>query len=362
MEYEHFALEQWYDKKDTVKDISESGMIHFNVLSSSDILNNIGWNELAYYGETVGKMELRELIASIYVCDKENILITNGASEAVFIVLESLLDTNDEIICVLPYYNSIHNILRKKNIHVLECRIETDNSNDFFDNLMNLISENTKVILLSSINNPTGIKITYDQYYKLADLASYRGVYIIFDDVFVELVDFESKYLFDYSNLDKIIHINSLSKSYGIPGLRLGWVITNTSDITKFSAIKSYISENVSLVSQVCAINVLMNREVFLCNNKKILETNLRLLKQWVATFEHFSLIEPSGGCCCLVKYSFPIDSFSLCEKIYNDTDILLAPGAAFGYEYCFRIGYGVDIDFFKNILNELAEYFQKWR
>ena len=90
MEYEYFALEQWYENKCTDKDISESGMNHPNIISSSDVLNNIGWNEFAHYDETLGKLELRKLLALIYKCNEEAILITNGASEAVFIVLESL--------------------------------------------------------------------------------------------------------------------------------------------------------------------------------------------------------------------------------------------------------------------------------
>lgn len=362
MEYKRFALEQWYDKKDTAKDISESGMIHFGIMSVEDILNSISWKEFAYYGEIAGEDEFRDLIALIYRCDKENVLVTNGASEAVFIALESLLDINDEIICVLPYYNSIHNILKNKHIRVVECGIEIDNLNVFFDNLMDLISENTKAILLSSINNPTGAKLTYEQYYKLVDIASYQGVYVILDDVFAELTDFGNEYLFDYSNLERVIHINSMSKSYAVPGLRIGWAISNANVIKQFANTKSYISENVSVILQRCGINILMNREKLLHQNRKILKTNLNILKRKIATFDDLSLVEPCGGCCCLIKYDFPIDSFSLCENIYDKTGILLAPGAAFGYEYCFRIGYGVDTEFFQNILNELMEYIQKWR
>ncbi len=313
------------------------------------------------YSQSNGTEELRSIIAAGYPgATVENILVTTGCSEANFVVTWAMLEPGDELILMLPNYMQIWGLARSHGATVrpLRLREETGWRLDL-DELRALISPRTKLIALCNPNNPTGAILDEATMQTICNLASKAGCWILADEVYqgAEL-DGRTTPSF-WGRYERVIITNGLSKAYGLPGIRTGWVVAPADWIARLWAYHDYLTIGPSTLNDFLARIALHpdRRPRILERTRRILQKNFPVLKAWIeAHGEMFSCISPRAGAIAFMKYNLPINSTELVEKILHEKSVLIVPGDHFGMDRYLRIGYGPEPDYLRAGLDLIHE------
>ena len=263
MKFEEFQLERnqstWENKVDY--NLTESG-VHPGTLKSlfnSDFIQKIENTEITY-GFTEGSPALRESIASIYPSAKiENIQAFNGSSEANMVAIMTLIEPGDEIVYMMPNYLQIYGFSRGLGADVKTFHLkESLGWKPDLEELTSIVSEKTKLICICNPNNPTGSILTKDMVHKIGEIAQKFDAWILSDEVYrgAELDGNECNSFWEIAYEKTIVNCG-LSKAYGLPGLRLGWSISNPDYINKCWANHDYTSISIGRLSDLIGSYVL---------------------------------------------------------------------------------------------------------
>lgn len=360
--YNKNLLDLWYENKLPLYDISSCGVESIN---NNYIIHDVNITTFKDYGNTQGYFPLINTLANIYDCSPDNILVTNGSTEAIYILIKLFSQKQKEIIYQRPYYNNLDYIISESG--GIAKHLYLNEANRFrFDikDMISLITDDTTTILLNFPNNPTGAVLHKNDYNDIYSIASKRNLHIIFDDV-------SSGLYFDnnFNYLKKSIHqrfkhfiiVNSISKSIGLPGVRIGWIVADQNIISKCKIIKEHISISTAPILQSLAQHILTNESKLVGNQMDILKVNLKELTDFVVKYsDYFLLIQPMGGACCFFRLNQEKNTLSFCEDLYNKKQVLLVPGMCFGYDNYIRIGLGSDPQIFKASIKLLEEFVQE--
>lgn len=310
------------------------------------------WNTLRLgYTETFGAPELREAIAATYDDVKPaDILTFAGAEEGIFAAMHCLLTADDHAIVITPNYQSAETIPAS----ICDVTgVPLDEANDWhLDlNLMRAaLRSNTKVISINYPHNPTGKVLAVEQLDELIELARQNGIYIFSDEVY-RLI--ERDHVEPMPQLadcyERGLSLNVMSKSYGLPGLRIGWIATQDRDLLKrMERTKHYLSICNSAPSEVLALMALNARDQILERNRALVGTNLDALNAFFAEYEHlFEWCVPDGGCIGYPRYLGNDGVEEFCKNLVEQSGALLLPASVYRSalgptpEDRFRIGYG---------------------
>ncbi len=333
------APEQFgYDK---IKcNLAESSVYDFNF---SDIDFDLKDLKLAYC-DHLGKQELREsLISNCNNLIANQVLITNGAAGGLFIVSTSLLDKQDHLIVVSPNYaNNIETPeLIGCKITKIPLKVEQNFKLDI-NSIECAIKSNTKLISLTTPHNPTGGVLSKEEITQLIQLANKHNVYLLFDETYKGLTEGDDlPFLADLS--DKIITVSSLSKAYGLPGIRIGWLMSQDETLNeKFLAAKEQIHLTNSILDEEVAYQFLRQKEYFLDKIKKHVLDNFQLVEDWINENKYISWVKPSGGVVCFPWLSKEVDISKFYNILNNDLGTWVGPGHWFNMDdRFFRLGYG---------------------
>ena len=310
------------------------------------------WNNLNLgYTETYGSQELREAIAQTYdSLQSKNILTFAGAEEGIYVSMKSILKEQDHAIVITPNYQSSETIPES----ICDITgVSLDSKNNWHLNLNHIeksIKSNTKLIAINFPNNPTGKLISSSKLHDLINVAKKREIYIFSDEIYRLMERDESKRLPQISDIyEKGISLNAMSKGYGMPGLRIGWIASKNEDLLKkMERIKHYLSICNSAPSEILALIALHQKEEILSRNRSILEKNLKLLNVFFAKYkETFEWNEPDGGCIGYPKYLGKDGIGNFCKKLIKEEGVLLLPSSVYKTDFGastnnhFRIGYG---------------------
>ena len=309
------------------------------------------------YNPTSGSEELKELIASLYKNDTkaENILITTGAIEAEFLVNNALISQDDNIIVQFPAYQALYSTAQSRGAKVNYWTMDfKDKFEPNIDRLKKMINKKTKLIAINIPHNPTGTVINKNQLKTILKWAEEQDFYVLCDEVYHEL-ELNKNIVPPYGrNLSKkAISIGSMSKVYGLSGLRIGWIAGPKELIQNCFKWRSYTSISNSPLSDFLTIFALQYQEKILKRNINIAKRNLAALLKWFQQHHHyFEYIIPKAGLLCFPKLkNIPISSEELCKDIFKDEKLLLVPGEAFEMPGHLRIGFGGDSDNFDTCL-----------
>lgn len=309
------------------------------------------------YTETWGLPALRQTIANTY--DKmaaENILTLAGAGEGIYAVSRCLLTSDDHAIVVTPNYQSAEtvplSICEVTGIPLLVPNGTAGNENwqVDIDAIKDAIKSNTKLISMNFPQNPTGLLLNADELEELVGLCRQHDIYLFSDEVYrgVEL-DLENQMPQIADVYEKGISLNVMSKAYGLPGLRIGWIACQDHDVLqKVERYKHFLSICNSAPSEALAIIALENKETILSRNRQLMLDNVIQLE---TLFNDFAgLIDwqrPQGGCVAFPCYTGPGDMTSFCANLLEQDGVLLLPGSIYQSELTetpqdrFRIGFG---------------------
>jgi aspartate/methionine/tyrosine aminotransferase len=298
------------------------------------------------YTESLGAPSLRETIAGIYQqVQARDVLVVAAAEEAIFIFYHSLVGPSDHVIVETPCYESALTVARSTGAQVSEWRRESENSwaHDVAA-LEDLIRPDTRAIYINTPHNPTGLLMSLPVLQKVLQLASRTGIYVFSDEVYRGLEHDPGTRLPAACELyERAVSLGSMSKSYGLPGLRLGWLACRTPEIIhKCNELKYYTTICSSAPSEFLTELALRHRQKLIERNRQLVLSNLPLLSAFIARHPKlFQWTPPNASPICFVRYVPEEDVFSMCESLAENFGVLLLPGKVYDEPRHIRFGYG---------------------
>ena len=308
---------------------------------------DINLNELLLcYGHHVGKPELRELIAKEYKgIAGDDVLLTASAASALFMIATSLLSEKDHLIVIRPNYAT--NIETPRAIGCGISFVDLLFENKFgvdVDKIKALINPNTKYISITCPHNPTGTMISESTLKEIMKIAEDANCYLLVDETYRDL-SLTNKLPLAASISDKVISVSSVSKAYGLPGIRIGWLITKNKQLQElFLAAKEQIFICNSVVDEEIAYRFLLKKDIYFDKIKKHIGKNYSILTSWMGNNKYMEWVEPSGGVVCFprIKNSVKIDLVKFYDVLNTKYKTFVGPGHWFEMDDRYmRIGYG---------------------
>jgi aspartate/methionine/tyrosine aminotransferase len=298
------------------------------------------------YTESSGTPSLRSAISRIYeTVAPEGILVHSGAEEAIFNFMQANLQAGDHVIVHWPCYQSLYEVAAGIGCEVTiwEAREENLWRLDL-DELKTLLRPDTRLVILNTPNNPTGTLMPGDDFAELNRLSQERGFWLFSDEVYRESEYDPAMRLPAACDINPLaVSLGVVSKTYGLPGLRIGWVATqNPQFLESMAAFKDYTTICNSAPSELLAEIALQHREELADRNLRILRHNLGLLDEFFTRRgDRFIWVRPGAGSIAFPRYlRGGIDEF--CHDLVTQKGVLLLPGTLFGDNgNHFRIGLG---------------------
>lgn len=304
------------------------------------------------YTESQGAPSLRAEIAKIYqTIEPRQVLVHTGAEEAIFLFMHAALVAGEHIIVHAPCYQSLTEVARSIGCEVTlwRARVENDWALDV-DELRGLIKTNTRVIVVNTPHNPTGYLMPRADFLRVNEIAREHNIILFSDEVYRESEYDAARRLPSACQVNEnAIALGVMSKTYGLPGLRIGWIATrNTQVYERMAALKDYTTICNSAPGEFLAELALRHRAQLAQRNLEIITRNLQLLDTFFAEqAETFSWVRPQAG-----PIAFPKmlrgDADEFCDALVKQQGVLLLPGRLFDadaqpmhLENHFRIGFG---------------------
>ncbi len=309
-------------------------------------LPGLSLNELGPFEETdlswgypEGSPELRSLIARTYGVAEDQVLVTQGASEANFLVGLSLLEWGAEVVVERPFYEPLWKVFHLLGVRPsdLHRKFEDDFAVDL-DRLRESLHGNVGLVVLTNLYNPGGTFIDEDVLAAMAEIAEERGFYILMDEIFREAA-FEKAPTSAATVSDRFIVTSSPSKFYGLGGLRIGWCLASRDILRKLEAAKNFTSVAASKLSDALAVRALRMRERIVERNRSLLDKNRKLVEEWVEEQSRIEWVPPVGHT-CFPRFQGSVDR--LVSIALDRHGTLIAPGRFFGDERHFRMCFGM--------------------
>ncbi len=303
------------------------------------------------YTETYGAPELRETIASLYAQrNADEILCFAGASEGIFAANSVILDKDSHAIVVTPNYQS-HESMPMAICSATGVPLDPDDSWSLdIDRVAAAVQENTKLITINFPHNPTGAILSSDRYQALIDLARKHGIYVLHDEIFNGLGPSGTQHLPHIADVyERGLSLNVMSKAYGLPGLRIGWIAcADTVVLSKMERLKHYLSICNSGPSEKLAKIALNNRDKLLTRNCSIIDQNL---PKWDAFFARYPQLfdwsHPDGSCMAFPQYKGADGVEQFCRSLVELSGVLFLPSIIYRSDLNatppdrFRLGFG---------------------
>ena len=345
--------------------LSESG-VHPILLSElladdPDYVNHLLATDLNY-PHVNGIPELRENIAALYDgAAPTNILVTVGAIEANYNIIRTLLSAGDEIVIMLPNYMQIWGIAKNHNLKLKTFQLREENNwAPDLEELNEVVTANTRLIAVCNPNNPTGYILTEMEMDRIIATAERVGAWILADEVYsgAERLTEKQSASF-YGRYDKVLAVGSMSKAYGLPGLRIGWVVSPANTIDDIWARHEYTTISAAMLSNKLAA-LALSREVrprIIKRTRNYIRKGYPVLQQWMDNHENtFSLIPPQAAAIAFVRYHLDINSTAFTERLRKEKSVLIVPGDHFGMDRFVRVSFGLPHDYLAPALNRIHD------
>lgn len=371
--FEPFVMERMMSKFENYVDfnLSESG-VHPLTLRELMALAGRGVDELGEvmisYPQANGTPELRQTIANLYKgAGVDNVLVTTGAAEANYLIIHTLLEPGDEMALMAPNYQQVWGVATNRGVKVSTFHLDANNGWALdVESLRRAITPRTKLIAICNPNNPTGRIMPAAEMDAVVAEAARVGAWLLADEVYggaeretdVQTPSFYGRY-------DKVIAVGSMSKAYGLPGLRTGWAVGPADTLDEMWARHEYITITTTMLSDKLTALALSPavRPKVLARTRKFIRDGYPVLTKWAA--EHgnmFSVFPSQAAAIAFVRYNLPVNSTELTERLRKEKSVLIVPGDNFGLDRHLRISFGLPHDYLRGglerihqLMNEIA-------
>ncbi|PUA32244.1 MAG: hypothetical protein B7O98_06135 [Zestosphaera tikiterensis] len=362
-----FCLERWQSLHETKAEVllSESGVHPLSISELEELgvdLKEISKLELSY-GWTKGSPKLREHISSLYsnVIDEENIIVTNGSAEANLLSVLSLVSNGDVVIVDMPNYMQVYGLLKWVGARIIPVWRKPPKWDLPLEEFLNFIKDRSpKAIFVTDPNNPTGNHADKKVLSELAEEAVKNNITLVFDEVYwgLELDDPKAS-IIEVAGPYNVVSVSGLSKVYGLPGLRIGWVAGPKDLIDKAWRVKDYTSIAPSIISDYIASRVLEPEAVKKLKGraKNIVSENINIARGILVDYK--DVLEPywpSAGAFLWARIPWSNDTLNVAQHLFKNHSILINPGECFELPGFVRIGIGQKPYYFKENFIKLME------
>lgn len=321
------------------------------------------WENLSLgYTESQGHpLLLNEIAKKVYNnMYRENIL-TVVPAEGIFIALNGILTRGDHVIVIYPAYQSLYEIPLSMGCEVTKWKVQPDKDkwNLDLEQLKDSITSKTRLIILNFPHNPTGYLPDQGFVEEIVKLARQHDIYIFSDEMYRFTEYNDNERLDSLADIyEKGISLSGLSKSFGLPGLRIGWLATGDINLLKvFKELKDYTTICNSAPSEILAIIALRSKEKIINRNLEIIQKNIKLVSHFFDKYRDiFKWLPPQAGSVAFPLYRGKGSVEEFCQRVVEEKNTMLLPGSVFDFPgNYFRIGLGRK-DFYKG-LKRLEEY-----
>jgi len=343
-----FAMERWQSTYENRVEInfSESGVDPLTLSELSELAETDVSNTPIGYGQSNGSDVLRANIADLYDDAAENgIVVCNGSAEANFLAIWELIGPGDEIAILVPTYMQTYGLAENLGARVVEIPLHEELGwQPDPAQIRALLTEQTRVIVVTNPGNPTGAILNDEARVAIIDAASHSGAWILADEVYTgaELSGIETPSFL--GTHERVIATGSLSKAYGLPGLRVGWAATDATTASRIWARSDYTTIGPGdLTDRLAALALdpavrpqLKNR------TRQIIRAGLHTLTDWMREQGGFHWTDPAAGAICFARYDADIPSDVLAERLRTEQSVLIVPGAHFNMGPYIRFALGL--------------------
>jgi aspartate/methionine/tyrosine aminotransferase len=368
MKLEQFAMERMQSTYENLVEfnLSESGV---RPLTARELIEDTAGldgllDQPLVYSQSNGTIELRQAIAALYPgAGIDHIEVTNGGSEANFIATLRLVDAGDEVVMLVPNYMQTWGLARAFGGVIREWQLIEDHTAGKWradlDALDGLVNPRTKVIIICNPNNPTGARLTASDLDGIARIAERHGAWVLSDEIYrgAELDGVETASM--WGRYDRAIITSGLSKAYGLPGLRIGWVAAPAAITASLWSYHDYTTIAPGALSDRLARVALTpaRRSRLIERTRGILRANLPVLEDWLREdFPGFRWIRPEAGAIVYVHYDHAVNSTLLVTRLRDEKSVLIVPGDHFGMDGYLRLGFGEPQSYMREGLSRLRD------
>ncbi len=299
------------------------------------------------YPHVNGIPELRERIAALYEgVTVDNVLVTVGAAEANQITMQTLLEAGDELATLTPTYKQVWGIAENTGHKVSTFRLDSSRAWQLdTDQLQSAVTPATKVIALVNPNNPTGHIMSEAEMDAVVAVADRVGAWILADEVYrgaereqdSETPSFIGRY-------DRVVAIGSMSKAYGLPGLRIGWVVAPADMVEAIWRRHEYTTITATMLSNHLAAHALSPqvRQRLIRRARNYIRNGYPVLESWMASQGGlFSWTPPQASAVAFIRYDLDINSTELMLKLIREASVFVGAGDSFGMDHHLRVAFG---------------------
>jgi len=343
-----FVMERWqsHHENEVEFNLAESGVQPITLAELQGMAGVDPVDTLLSYGHTDGSPLLRERIAAMYPgAGAANVMATVGSAEANFLAMWRLVEPGDRVVVVRPTYEQTTGLASGLGAHVESVWLEEDRGwQPAAGAAAEAIQPGTRVVVVTNPNNPTAHPLDEAAIAEIVQAAERVGAWILSDEVYAggELSGEPTPSL--WGRTDRVLVSASLSKAYGLPGLRLGWLLAPPEFREELWARKDYTTIAPSPLCDRLGAAALEPsvRAGLLERGRSILRGNLEVLEAWAAERAGvLGFARPRAGAVAFFHYDLPIGSTELAERLLAEQSVLIVPGDQFGIDHHFRIGYG---------------------
>lgn len=364
MALEIFAMERMQSTWENLVDydMSESGVRPLTLRE----LVEMGFDLDAFmdvplgYSQSNGTIELRERIAALYPgASVDHIEVTNGTSEANYLIALSQLRPGDHVAMEVPNYMQMPGVARSlgATVRTFQLRQDTGWEPDW-DEFERAVTARTRLLYLSNPNNPTGAVLSDAAMRRIVERCETTGTWLLADEVYLGAEIDRPRTRSFWGMGSRVVVTSGLSKAYGIPGVRIGWMAGDPGLVAACWSQHDYITIGPNKMSdRIARIAVEpANRERCYARTRDILRHNLPIAREWIASFgERLSWREPQAGAIALIKYAGSTPSLDVAERVRMRQSTLIVPGSHVGLEGYVRVWLGGKEEFLREGLARIA-------
>ena len=364
MHIQQAKLEDWYREKYFIADtdISGSGVEDFSLADLKELIGitNEELDQLVFHDSpTPGSLKLRQAIAEhISDGDHKRVMVSNGSTEAIFLVMNTLLEAGDEVVVLDPCYWSFDHIAASIGCTIKRWKLREDQQfTAAMEDLDQLLSPSTRMLIVNFPHNPTGATLSKTEQAVLIEKVKEIDAYFLWDAALNQL-SYENPPLPDVSQFyAKAISFGTLSKAYGLPGIRLGWALAAPEILQKCIDFRDYTSLSTSPLLELIAQRTIEKADRVLSKRLAQAKKNLEILTKWVDEHrEYIQWAPPKGGVTGFIYFKTISDVDAFCQYLLDHYGVLLVPGSCFNRPDYARLGFGTNTKTLETGLRHLSQ------
>ncbi len=358
-------LRDYYFKANA--DISSSGVEPYGLREIRQVLeiDVADLDDITFRdSRSCGDPRLREAISRRWGDgDPERVMAANGSSETLFLVMSTLLSPGHEVVVVEPAYHSLVAIAGGIGCRVVRWPLRAENGfRPDLEELAPLLTSRTRMLVVNFPHNPTGVSLTMEEQQRLIAMADGAGCYLAWDAAFADIT-YDTPPLPDPTlTYERAISFGTLSKAFGLPGLRVGWCIAPPDVLRACVQWRDYTTLALSPLVELVAIKAIERSDRLLDSRLAMARRNLDIVEDWAAEHsDRVDWVRPHGGVVAFPRLSHVEDVDTFCHRLMQEFGVLLVPGSCFGLRDHVRLGFGGASTKLKEGLAGISSLFKTW-